>query len=342
MRTLYCAVDLHSSNGYYGIVEKSGERVFGRRLPNDLTKVLEFLVPLRDRIKSIAVESTYNWYWLVDGLNQNGFTGRIKLANPAAMDSYSGMKNTNDKTDAFFIAELLRLDILPTGYIYPQEERFVRDILRRRSLFVRQRTAHILSLQSMLSRQSGKNLSVLDLFKSDPEKLFKLLGSDDNVFMAKQNIAMIRFLCERIKLLEDFVLKKVELKPEFEKLLTVPGIGKILGLTIMCETGDISRFAKAGNYTSYCRCVKAEAISNNKKKGNNNRKNGNKYLSWAFIEAAHHMKSCCSKAQSYYDRKYSKSGKGALATKSLAAKMSKAVFYVLKNQEDFNEKKIFG
>jgi hypothetical protein len=108
-------------------------------------------------------------------------------------------------------------------------------------------------------------------------------------------------------------------------------------------TGDILRFAKAGNYTSYCRCVKAEAISNNKKKRNNNRKNGNKYLSWAFIEAAHHMKSCCPKAQSYYERKYAKSGNnGALATKSLAAKISKAVFYILRDQENFDMKKIFG
>lgn len=266
METLYCAIDLHSNNGFYGIVEKSGKKVLGKRIPNNLDKVLELLLPLKDRIISIAVESTYNWYWLIDGLNQNGFEGKIKLANPAAMDSYSGMKNTDDKTDAFFIAELMRLDILPVGYIYPREERFVRDILRRRSLFVKHRTAHILSLQNMINRQSGKKLSVLNLLKKEPKQILELLGSEDNLFMAKQNIAMIRFLLERIKMLEDYVLKKIELKSEFEKLLTVPGIGRILGLTIMCETGDISRFAKAGNYTSYCRCVKAEARSNNKKR----------------------------------------------------------------------------
>lgn len=156
MKTLYCAVDLHSNNGYYGIVEKSGKKLLGKRLPNDLNKVLKLLLPLKEKICSIAVESTYNWYWLVDGLNKNGFEGKVKLANPAAMDTYSGMKNTNDKTDAFFIAELMRHDILPTGYIYPEEERFVRDILRRRSLFVKQKTAQVLSLQNMINRQSGK------------------------------------------------------------------------------------------------------------------------------------------------------------------------------------------
>ena len=72
METLYCAIDLHSNNGFYGIVEKSGKRVLGKRITNDLSKVLEVLVPLKEKIKEIAVESTFNWYWLVDGLVNNG------------------------------------------------------------------------------------------------------------------------------------------------------------------------------------------------------------------------------------------------------------------------------
>ena len=338
---LYCAVDLHSNNGYYGIIEKSGKHVLGKRLSNDLDKVLKELEPFKEKIHSVAIESTYNWYWLADGLTRNGFKDKVKLANPAAMEQYSGMKSTDDKTDAFFIAELMRLDILPEGYIYPEEDRYVRDILRRRSLFVKQRTAQMLSLQNMISRQSGSSLSMRNIQKVNLEELLELLGSQDNLFMAKQNLDMIRFLSEKIKILENHVLDKAELKPEFEKLLTVPGIGKILGLTIMYETGDISRFAKAGNFTSYCRCVKAEASSNYKKKGNNNRKNGNKYLSWAFVEVAHKMKQFCPEAQRFYNRKYSR-GNGALATKALAAKISKAVFYILKNQEEFDVKKIFG
>jgi len=339
MGTMYCAVDLHSNNGFYGIVEKSGRRVLGKRIPNDLNKVLDVLGRFKDEIVEVAVESTYNWYWLVDGLEANGF--KVRLANPAAMEQYSGLKNTDDETDAFFIAKMMRVGILPTGYIYPREERHVRDILRRRSLFVGQRTAQMLSLQNMISRQSGKSVSIREIQKLDSETLLDILGSDSNVFMARQNLDMIRFISEKIKIIEKRVLSTAELKPEFERLLSMPGIGKILGLTIMYETGDISRFPKAGDYTSYCRCVKAHAKSNKKKKGNNNRKNGNKYLSWAFVEGAHKMRQFCSEAQSFYDKKKA-AVPVAVATKPLAAKMTKAVFHMLKAQEDFDVRKMFG
>lgn len=339
METLYCAIDLHSNNGFYGIVEKSGKRVFGKRIPNDLNKIFAGLEPFKKKIHQIAVESTYNWYWLVDALKKHGFD--VQLANPAAIDQYSGLKNTDDESDAFFIAEQMRLGILPTGYIYPAEERSIRDILRRRSLFVAQRTAQKLSLQNMFSRQTGKNISDREIKKLDTQTLINILGNNDNMFMAKQNLDMIRLISQKIRMLENYVLSKAELKPEFEKLRTVPGIGQVLGLTIMYETGDVSRFKKAGNYTSYCRCVKAQASSNDKKKGNNNRKNGNKYLSWAFVEAAHKMRQFCSEAQSFYDKKKA-SVPVVTATKALAAKMTKAAYYIIRDQEDFDVKKMFG
>ena len=342
MRELYCAVDLHSNNGYYGIVDKSGKRVFGRRIPNDLDSILAMLLPMRDEIAEIAIESTFNWYWLADGLTRNGFGEKVKLANPAAMEQYSGLKNTNDKSDAYFIAELSRLGILPTGYIQPEKDRFVRDILRSRSLFVKQRTAQILSLQNLINRQSGHGMSVREIQRTDSEELIDILGCEDNMFIAAQNLDVIGYLSRKISLIEKYVLAKAELKPEFEKLLTMPGIGKILGLTIMYETGDISRFPKAGNYTSYCRCVKAEASSNNKRKGHNNRKNGNKYLSWAFVEGAHKMRQFSKEAASFHDRKLNSSGCATLAVKALAAKMTKGVYYILKRQEGFDVKRMFG
>ena len=109
----------------------------------------------------------------------------------------------------------------------------------------------------------------------------------------------------------------------------------------MLETGNIERFKKVGNYTSYCRCATAVGYSNDKKKCNNNRKNGNKYLSWAFVEAAHCMIRCCEPAKKFYQRKKSKVN-GALANKALAAKLTKAVYFMLTRQEDFDVNKIFG
>jgi transposase len=153
---LYCGIDLHSNNGYYGIVQKSGKRVYSQRLPNDLPLILQSLEPFRKNVKSVAVESTYNWYWLVDGLMERGYN--VKLANPSAMKQYEGLKNVNDKTDAFNLAEQLRLGILPTGHIYPKEERPVRDMLRRRMMFVQHRTAHVLSLNNLVIRQATKRV----------------------------------------------------------------------------------------------------------------------------------------------------------------------------------------
>jgi transposase len=129
LMTLYVGVDLHSNNNYVGIVDQENKHVFRKKLPNDLGKVLSVLEPFRTDVTGVAVESTFNWYWFVDGLMDNGY--KVYLANPAAIQQYNGLKNIDDKRSAFFLADLLRLGILPTGYIYPKEERPVRDLLRK-------------------------------------------------------------------------------------------------------------------------------------------------------------------------------------------------------------------
>jgi len=165
--------------------------------------------------------------------------------------------------------------------------------------------------------------------------------SEDNCMMANINLKMIKFLKEQISSIEGVILKRAKLKSEFEVLLSTPGIGKILALTIMLESGSLARFAKAGNYTSYCRCVKSQKISNGKKKGENNGKNGNKYLCWAFIEAANFIKRYCPEAKAWHQRKTQKTNK-IVATKALASKLSKACYFMMKNQKEFDVKLLFG
>ena len=337
---LYSGIDLHSNNSHIGIKNKRGERLFSKRIPNDLNTILKTLSPYKSEIEEIVVESTYNWYWLVDGLQANDYP--VVLANPGAMKQYNGLKHTDDKSDAFFLAELSRLNILPTGYIHSPATREIRDVLRRRLLFVRNRTAQYLSLKSSLTRNIGKTYTKEFIKKLNTKKLEEILpGKPDLCFLLERQLELINFMSTEIHEIEKRVYNKIKLKSEFIKLKTIPGVGLILGLTIMLETGNIERFKKVGNYTSYCRCATAAGYSNDKKKCNNNRKNGNKYLSWAFIEAAHCMVRVCKPAQKFYQRKKSKVN-GALASKALAAKLSKAVYYILKNQEDFDVFKIFG
>ena len=343
-KSLYCGIDLHSNNAMYVVSDEQDKMLFKKRLANRLPVVLEALEPFRKRLKIVAVESTYNWYWLVDGLMEAGYP--VSLANPAAIDQYDGIKDANDLTDAAFLAHLSRMGILPTGYIYPKEDRPVRDLLRRRTLLVQKRTSIILSVQNMVLRHTGQSMNWRQIRKTGTKTLSALLDNHDCLlFVAYQQIDLIEQLSEKVELFEDKVLEKVKLRPDYQVLLTMPGVGVILGLTIMLETGTIDRFCKPGDYSSYCRTVRAKRTSNGKKKGNNNSKNGNKYLAWAFVEAVHRALSCCPPAKQFYERKKAiakAKGGGTLATKALAAKWSKAAYYMMKRQEPFDLARVFG
>ena len=336
----FCGIDLHSNNSVVVVSDETDKVLLSRRCPNDLSKILTLLAPHRDELAGVVVESTYNWYWLVDGLMDHDYP--VVLANPSAIDQYDGIKEADDLTDAAFLARLARLDILPTGYIYPREDRPVRDLLRRRTLLVQQRTALVQSLQNMAMRQTGQHLGWRVLRDLSDEERTELLGDHDCLrFVTTQQVALIEQLQEKIKQFEAKVLEHAQLRPAYQYLLTIPGVGMILGLTIMLETGDIGRFATVGDYTSYCRCVRATHTSNGKSKGKHNGKNGNPYLSWAFVEAVHHALRACPEAKRFYDRKRTKRN-GALATKALAAKWSKAAYYMIKRQEAFDLTRVFG
>ena len=300
--------------------------------------ILTALSPFKEALDSVVVESTYNWYWLVDGLKEEGY--KVHLANPSAMKQYEGLKHTGDQSDALWLAHMQRLGILKEGYIYPKEEREIRDLLRRRLLFVKHRTAHILSLQSMVSRNLGYKISNNEIKKLKKEDAEKLFDSPNLIVMAENSLLAIEFLKKTIKRIEKIVTSQVKMRKEFEMLLTIPGIGIILGLTIMLEVGDINRFHSVGNYSSYCRCVGSKKTSNGKKKGENNKKNGNKYLAWAYVEAANFVARYCKSAQRFYQRKMAHSNT-IVATKALSNKICRASYYMMRDQVPFDKSTLF-
>lgn len=337
---LYAAIDLHSNNNVLVLIDENDRIILEKKLPNELSAVLMHLAPFKDAVEAIAVESTFNWYWLVDGLMEAGYN--LKLVNTVAVKTYSGLKYTSDEHDARHLAHLLRLGILPTGYIYPKEERGVRDLLRKRSQQVRCRTAQILSIQNLVSRNTGKGISTAEIRKLDEEAVSRLCAGEPARMMAlKSNLAVLRCLDEQVEVLESAVLAQAKLKPSFEKLLTVDGIGRILGLTIMYEAGSMDRFKKVGQFASYARCVSSSRWSNDKKKGEGNRRNGNKYLSWAFVEAAHFAVRYNEPARRFFQRKQAKRNK-IVATKAVAHKLARACYHILRDQTDFNEAMAFA
>ena len=130
-------------------------------------------------------------------------------------------------------------------------------------------------------------------------------------------------------------------RPEYGLLTSVPGIGQVLATTILLETGPIERFAAAGNFASYARCVDSMRTSNGKKKGEGNTKNGNKYLAWAFVEAANFALRYCVEAKRFYERKKTKTN-NVVAIKALAHKLARASFHILKEKKPFDMKRCFA
>jgi transposase len=321
------------------LLDEQDKIVYQKRLPNDLKTICEQLAPHREQIEGMAVESTFNWYWLVDGLMEAGY--QVHLVNTTAVQQYNGLKFTDDEHDARWLAHLLRLGILPEGYIYPKEARAVRDLLRKRAQLVRQRTAQILSIQNLFSRNTGQSISGKVVKQLEGNELDKIIQDPNRTLAITSNVAVMRCLDEQIDHLEKVIKQQTKLRPEFKPLLSVDGIGTILGLTIMLETGDINRFSEVGHYASYCRCVDSKKMSNFKKKGEGNRKNGNKYLAWAYVEAAHFAVVANERIRKFFQRKAAKKNK-IVAIKAVAHKLARACYHVMKNQTEFDVTKAFA
>jgi transposase len=336
---LYGAIDLHSNNNVTVVIDEEDQVVYQKRLPNDLELIVGQLSPYASLLEGIVVESTYNWYWLVDGLMEKEH--RVHLANTSAIQQYEGLKYTDDESDARWLAHMLRLGVLPQGYIYPKEERVVRDLLRKRSQLVRQKTANLLSIQNLYSRHTGCSLSANRIKQLTTEEVERIFTVGDVALAVKANLSVMRCLESEISTLERVIKERMKLKAAFRYLLSVSGVGQTLALTIMLETGDIGRFPHVGNFASYCRCVGSEKMSNGKRKGKGNTKNGNKYLSWAFVEAANFAIRYEPLIARFYQRKKAKSH-GVLAIKAVAHKLARACYYVMRDQVPFDVARAFS
>lgn len=335
----FSGIDLHSNNSFVVIIDEADQIMYRRRLPNELSGILAALAPHRGELAGVVVESTYNWYWLVDGLMAAGY--EVHLANTTAIKKYDGLKHSGDEADAFHLAHLLRLGVLPVGHICPPQERMARDLSRKRMQLTRCRTQQILSIENILARQTGATMTSNQI-KQLKEESVDLLGLPEDVALAlKANRAVVETLTAQIDRLETRLHEKTHLRPEYRLLKTAPGIGEVLATTIMLETVTVNRFAEVGNFSSYCRCVNSVHTSNNKKKGEGNRKNGNKYLAWAFIEAAHFALRFCPEAKRFYERKKAKTN-GAVASKALAHKLARACYHMLREQKPFDVKRCFA
>jgi len=335
----YAGIDLHATNSVLVVIDEADRMLCQKRLRNDLAVILTALAPYQATVKGVVVESTYNWYWLVDGLMDAGY--RVHLAHAPALPQYSGLKHADDQHDAQWLAHLLRLGLLPTGYIYPKAERAVRDLLRKRSQLVRHKTMVVLSLHSLLTRLTGHRLSLPRLRQLTAEGLQTLVPFPEHVQAVVSSLAVLQCLEQEIRTIEGTIREAGQTQPGYALLQTVSGIGPILAGTILLEAGDIRRFPTVGHFASYCRCVGSEHLSHGNRKGAGNTKNGNKYLSWAFIEAAHFAIRYEAVIRSFYQRKQARTHP-LVALKTVAHKLARACYYILREQVPFDLHRAFG
>ncbi|NIV33215.1 MAG: IS110 family transposase [Anaerolineae bacterium] len=332
----YVGIDLHSNNSVIAMVDERGRRHLDKRLPNELPVILSQLEGLGP-IASVAVESTYNHYWLTDGLLDAGY--KVLLANPLAMQPYRGLKHQDDHYDAGWIAELQRLGILPTAHLYSRQRRGLRDVLRQRSRFVQLKTSLLLSLQSRYARWLGQRVCKSQLLAGDVPDL----GDEHENLAAHSQLDVLSHLTEQIQWLEDRVSQQLHLEdPSYRRLVHIQGIGPVLASTIVLETGDLSRFPRVGKYASYARVVNSTRWTNFKKKGDGNRRCGNRYLGWAFHEAAHCMHRSCTRMQKFRKHQLSRGKHPRVVWSTMANKVCRGLYLVMRDADEFSPERLFG
>jgi transposase len=201
----------------------------------------------------------------------------------------------------------------------------------------------LLGIQGIVTRYENVRLTSDKIKRNtvDEEAILKYI-KDEHVRLAVQSqLKVLYCIMEQVANLEMAILAEIKGDPVFNLVKKMPGIGPILAMTILLETGEIKRFANPGNYSSFCRCVESKRISNAKKKGENNRRNGNQYLGWAFVEAANFAIRFHQPVKSYYQRKLAKTNR-VVAIKTIANKLSKACFFILRDGVEFDMNKLFG
>jgi transposase len=337
----YAGVDLHARSMYTHVLDERGKTVLERNLPAGPDAFLEAVRPYRDGLV-VGCECMFAWYWLADLCEDESIP--FVLGHALAMKAIHGAKAKNDKIDAAKLAALLRGGLFPLAYVYPRAKRQTRDLLRRRSFFVRQRAqllAHIVNTNSQFNLPPlPKKLTYAA--NRTPE-LAERFADPSTQLSVTADLGLIDAYDAQIADLERHLVKhaKVDDPVTFGLLRTVPGIGPILGLILLYEIDQVSRFPEVGNLLSYSRLVRCAHESAGKVKGAGGKKIGNAHLKWAFSEAACLMVRSCAPVKAWLARQEKKKGKKkALAV--LEAKIGRTVYHLWRKQVPFDAKRFLA
>lgn len=337
-----CGVDLHARTMYLWILDDQGKDVFESNMPATAEAFLEAVAPYRQDLV-VAVECMFAWYWLADLCAQEKIA--FVLGHALYMKAIHGGKKKNDKVDAEKIARLTYGGNLPIAYVYPPKMRATRDLMRRRSFFVRQRSHLLAHIQMTCQQYNLPTFNKRLAYRSNRQgaaEHFAALGPAV-VAMIQADLTMIDHLDQQISQLELIIARQAKGHDAdtFYRLRSIDGVGKVLALTLLYEIQDIGRFARVQDFLSYCRLVRPRKESAGKPSGGSSgKKIGNAHLKWAFSEATVLLLRQCEAAQRLVERKARRHGK-AKALSILAAKLGRAVYFMLRDQRPFDPNRFF-
>jgi transposase len=328
-----CGIDLHAKTMYLCILERDGQVLLHRDIRAEPTAFLEAVEPYRDDLV-VAVECIFTWYWLADLCAEQGIP--FVLGHALYMKAIHGGKAKNDKIDSHKIATLLRGGMLPRAYVYPPEMRATRDLLRRRLYLVRKRGELLAHIQNTHHQYNLPQPRAKIIYKANREGVAEVFADPDARKNVEVDFALIAHYDTTIRELELHLERRAKQHdPDvYHRLRTIPGVGKILALTILYEIHDIRRFERVQDFVSYARLVKCEHTSAGKRKGTGGAKVGNAHLKWAFSEAAVLFLRNNATGQRLLRRLTSKHGKGK-ALSILAARIGRATYFMLSREKCF-------
>ena len=338
----YCGGDLHARTLYLHVLDAQGATRFEKNLPADPSAFLDAVKPFRDGLV-VGVECMFAWYWLADLCERESIP--FVLGHALAMKAIHGGKTKTDRIDAAKLAGLLRGGVFPQAYVYPKAKRATRDLLRRRSSFVRQRAQLIAHIQNTNSQYNLPPLAKKLSYAANRAELdVPSRFADPSVRKAVEaDLALADACDEQIRDLELYLTRtaKVDDPQAYQRLRSVPGVGPVLALVLLYEIHDVRRFPSAGDFLSYARLVRCAHESAGKKKGSGGNKIGNAHLKWAFSEATCLFLRQSEQAKAWLARREKKRGK-ARALGALAARLGRAVYHLLRKGEAFDAQRFFA
>lgn len=335
----YCGIDLHTRKMYCCVVDAAGEILVHRNLQTRGDHFLNLIAPYRDGLV-VGVECMFSWYWLADLCKKEKI--EFVLGHALYMRAIHGAKAKNDKIDSRKIALLLRGGNMPIAFAYPKELRATRDLLRRRMFLMRRRAELLGHVQSTNWQYNLPPLTKKLSYKKNRDGVAARFAEQSVRKMVELDLSLIGQLDTHLSDVERYLERTVKIDDpqNFYLLRTIPGVGRILALVLLYEIYDIKRFESVGRFISYCRLVKCAHESAGKKSGSGGSKIGNAHLKWAFSEAICLLLRESPEAQRFVARKEKKHGK-AKALSILAAKLGRAVYWMLRKQEAFDVKTFF-